>query len=74
MKESSIVRLLRAPDIELVDFAIRRARCCADNSIVNYANTTFYPKMVADVTTGTGTTAQTLYNPLPDCGDCGCCG
>ena len=25
MKESSIVRLLRAPDIELVDFAIRRA-------------------------------------------------
>ena len=25
MKESSIVRLLRAPDIEIVDFAIRRA-------------------------------------------------
>lgn len=25
MKESSIVRLLRAPDVELVDFAIRRA-------------------------------------------------
>lgn len=99
MKESSIVRLLRAPDIELVDFAIRRAnltwkealavdlcgrrgytqaerraRCCADNSIVNYANATFYPKMVADVTTGTGTTAQTLYNPLPDCGDCCCNG
>ena len=40
-------------------------RCCADNAIVNYANATFYPKMVADVTTGTTTTAQTIYNPLP---------
>ena len=47
-------------------------RCCGDNSIVTYANATFYPKMVADITTGTGTTAQTLYNPLPKCGGC-CC-
>ena len=47
------------------------SRCCADNAIVNYANATFYPKMVADVTVGTTTTAQTLYNPIPDCG-CGC--
>lgn len=48
-------------------------RCCADNSIVNYANATFYPKMVADVTTGTDTTAQTLYNPIPKCGcECDC--
>ena len=46
-------------------------RCCGDNSIVTYANATFYPKMMADVTTGTTTTAQTLYNPLPKCG-CGC--
>lgn len=46
-------------------------RCCADNSIVTYTNATFYPKMVADVTTGTGTTAQTTYNPIPSCG--GCC-
>mgnify|MGYP004695261485 FL=1 len=46
-------------------------RCCGDNAIVTYANATFYPKMVADLTTGTGTTAQTLYNPLPKCG--GCC-
>ena len=45
-------------------------RCCADNAIVNYANATFYPKMVADVTVGTTTTAQTLYNPIPDCKDC----
>ena len=46
-------------------------RCCADNSIVTYTNATFYPKMVADVTTGTSTTAQTTYNPIPNCG--GCC-
>ena len=46
-------------------------RCCADNAIVNYSNATFYPKMVADVTVGTTTTAQMLYNPIPDCG--GCC-
>jgi hypothetical protein len=56
--------------------AIKReceARKCADNTIVNYVNATFYPKMVADITTGTTTTAQSVYNPLPisTCG-CGC--
>ena len=54
----------------------RDERRCADNTIVTYANATFYPKMVADVTVGTTTTAQTLYNPLPvatcGCGGCGC--
>lgn len=54
--------------------AERAARCCGDNAIVTYANATFYPKMVADVTVGTETTAQTLYNPVTNCG-CGCgCG
>lgn len=48
----------------------RDERCCADNAIINYSNATFYPKMVADVTTGTTTTAQSLYNPLPNCGCC----
>ena len=47
------------------------ARCCADNAIVTYVNGTFYPKQVANVTTGTETTGQVLYNPLPNCG-CGC--
>lgn len=51
----------------------RDERCCGDNSIVTYANATFYPKMVADITTGTTTTAQAVYNPLPNCGGCGCC-
>ena len=51
----------------------RDERKCGDNAIVNYVNATFYPKMVADVTTGATTTAQTIYNPLPvsTCG-CGC--
>lgn len=46
-------------------------RCCGDNSIVTYANATFYPKMVADVTTGATVTAQPTYNPVYNCG-CGC--
>ena len=46
----------------------RSERKCADNQIVNYTNATFYPKQVAVITTGDGTTAQTLYNPLPNCG------
>lgn len=40
-------------------------RKCGDNAIVNYMNATFYAKQVADVTTGTTTTAQPVYNPLP---------
>lgn len=64
---------LAATKRELHDRILLEAerRCCADNAIVNYANATFYPKMVADVTVGTTTTAQTLYNPIPDCGCCG---
>ena len=45
-------------------------RCCADNAIVNYVNATFYPKLTADITTGTTTTAQAVYNPIPNCGCC----
>lgn len=52
-----------------------RERRCADNQIINYTNATFYPKQVANVTTGTTTTAQTLYNPLPQNNNCCCdCG
>jgi hypothetical protein len=49
----------------------RDERCCGDNAIINYANATFYPKQIADITTAATTVAQTLYNPLPGCG-CGC--
>jgi hypothetical protein len=43
-------------------------RCCADQRIVDYANRTFAPKLVADYTAGTTTTLMTTYNPL--CCDC----
>ena len=49
----------------------RRERRCADDTIINYVNQTFYPIQVADVTTGTTTRTQTTYNPLP-VHDCGC--
>lgn len=49
-----------------------RERRCNDNLIVNYANNTFYAKMIADITTGTTTTRQAVYNPL-SC-ECGCGG
>jgi hypothetical protein len=64
------LRAVRSELKSAIDMEAER-RCCGDNAIVSYANATFYPKMVADVTVGTTTTAQTTYNPLPNCG--GCC-
>lgn len=50
----------------------RKERRCNDDILVNYINSTFYAKLAANVTTGTTTTAQPLYNPLPACScDCG---
>ena len=42
-------------------------RECADNKIVNYANSTFVPRYIAELTVGTGSTQSVVYNPL-----CGC--
>ena len=50
----------------------RNARKCADNTIVTYANSTFYAKLVAGITPTTTTTPQQVYNPLPQSNDC-CC-
>lgn len=50
-----------------------KERKCADNSIVNYVNSTFYPKQVGTVSTTTPNTAQILYNPLPTTGNNCCC-
>lgn len=50
-----------------------RERACRDNTIITYANATFYPKSVANVTVGDTTTPQATYNPLPD-DDCCCNG
>lgn len=47
-------------------------RCCADNKIVNYINSNFYPINVADITTAATTTPRELINPLCSC--CGPCG
>lgn len=43
-------------------------RCCNDGKIVNYANSTFVPKYIAEMTVGTGSTQAITFNPL-----CGCC-
>ena len=64
------VESVRKEALDAVKMEAER-RCCGDNSIITYVNATFYPKQVADVTTGTATTAQTLYDPLPKCGCCG---
>lgn len=42
-------------------------RHCADERIVNYANSTFAPKLIAEYTAGTETTPANIYNPLCDC-------
>jgi hypothetical protein len=63
---------LRAVRNELksaIDMEAER-RCCADNSIVNYANATFYSKLVSDLTPSTTVTAQPTFNPIPSCGCC----
>lgn len=53
----------------LVDLEAQK-RSCSDNILVNYMNSTFYPKSIADVTVGTTTTKEQIYNPLKQCG-CG---
>lgn len=42
-------------------------RSCADQKIIDYANSTFATKLIANYDAGTTTTAMTTYNPL-------CCG
>ena len=50
----------------LVELEAER-RACADNKIVSYANNTFYPINVANVTVGTTSTLRSTYNPLCPC-------
>lgn len=49
-------------------------RCCADNKIVNYVNSTFVPQTIAEPTIGTTTRTETVYNPLCGCCEPCCCG
>ena len=46
-------------------------RECADCKIVNYANSTFAPKLITDFAAGTTSAPASVYNPLA-CGKCGC--
>lgn len=46
-------------------------RECADCKIVNYANSTFAPRLITDYTAGTTSAPAVVYNPLA-CGQCGC--
>ena len=46
-------------------------RECADRKIVNYANSTFAPRLITDYTAGTTSAPAAVYNPLA-CGTCGC--
>lgn len=54
----------------------RRERRCADNTIVTYANATFYAKLISGITPSTAApTPQQVFNPLPQANDCCCsCG
>lgn len=44
-------------------------RQCADCKIVNYANSTFAPRLITDYTAGTTSAVAQVYNPLA-CGQC----
>lgn len=44
-------------------------RECADCKIVNYANSTFAPKLITDFAAGTTSAPAQVYNPLA-CGQC----
>lgn len=47
-------------------------RQCADCKIVNYANSTFAPKLITDYTAGTTSAVAQIYNPLGCGSGCGC--
>ncbi|MDE5576182.1 MAG: hypothetical protein K2J11_02175 [Oscillospiraceae bacterium] len=74
LASQAVVNQKTADDIKLVrkDVEIEaERRCCADNAIVNYANATFYAKLIAGVTpTTTDPTPQSTYNPIPNCKPC----
>lgn len=51
----------------------RERRECADCQIVNYANCTFVPQYIADLTPATTSTQKSVYNPLGCVNNtCGC--
>lgn len=64
---SNLVSDLDTRTKSAIQFEAER-RSCADNKIVNYVNSTFYPQRIADITTADTTTVERIYNPLgPSC-------
>lgn len=51
-------------DYQMQIAAEANARKQADNTIVNYINSTFYPQQIAAITTGSTTSTEKTYNPL----------
>lgn len=50
----------------------RERREANDCQIINYANCTYYPVNIADVTVGTTSTPKAIFNPLSCVNGCGC--
>ncbi len=58
-----------------IDYKIQleaERRSCADCKIVNYANSTFAPRLITDYTAGTTSAVAQVYNPLACGSGCGC--
>ena len=50
----------------------KERRECADCSIVGYANCTFIPQYIADITPAATSTQKTIFNPLNCMNSCNC--
>lgn len=72
VKNQAVNDALAATDFKFTQAIALEAerRECADCKIVNYANSTFAPKLITDFAAGTTSAPAQTYNPLK-CG-CGC--
>lgn len=70
VKNQAVNDALAATDFKFTQAIALEAerRECADCKIVNYANSTFTPKLITDYTAGTTSAPAETYNPLK----CGC--
>lgn len=73
VKNQAVNDALAATDFKFTQAIALEAerRECADCKIVNYANSTFTPRLITDYTAGTTSAPAEVYNPL-SCGRCGC--
>lgn len=73
VKNQAVNDALAATDFKFTQAIALEAerRECADCKIVNYANSTFAPRLITDYTAGTTSAPAEVYNPL-SCGRRGC--